>query len=54
MKYRHISARSQQFVVPMLVINHLGFQSACLIPTHQNSKPVVNELIYNGNSYFIS
>jgi len=54
MKYRHISARSQRFVFRMLVINHLGFWPALLIPTHQNSKPVVNELIYNNNSYFIS
>jgi len=37
MKYRHISAHKQQFVVLMLVINHLGFR---FIPMHQNSKPL--------------
>jgi len=34
MKYRHILAHLHRFVILMLVINHL-------IPTHQNSKPLL-------------
>jgi len=41
MKYRHISAYLQQFVVLMLVINHLCLCPAWLIPTSQNSKPLL-------------
>ena len=62
MKYRHTSAHSQRFVVLILLINHLGLQPACLIPTHQNSKPllmspytiVTHILFYKSRTYFVS
>jgi len=60
MKYRHILAHKQRFIVLMLVINHLGLRLAWLRPTayvvysySPELQTVVNELIYNGNSYFI-
>ena len=36
MKYRHISAHLQRFVVLMLVINHERIGPVWLIPPHQN------------------
>jgi len=40
MNYRHITAHLQ-FVVLMLVINHLVIQPVWLIPMHQNFKPLL-------------
>ena len=39
MKYRHISLLTM--VILMLVINQLSLQPAWLIPTYQNSKPLL-------------
>jgi len=52
MKYRHISAHLQRFVILMLVINHLVLRSAVNSYAWE-LRTVVNERIYNGNSYFI-
>jgi len=38
----------------MLVINHLRIRPAWLIPIPSELQTVVNEPIYNCNSYFIS
>jgi len=53
MKYEILSyIGSLTSVVLMLVINHL--QSAWFIPTPTELQTVVNEPIYDSNSYFIS
>jgi len=55
MKYEILSyIGSLTSVVLMLVINHLGLQSAWFIPTPTELQTVVNEPIYDSNSYFIS
>jgi len=54
MNYRHISAHLQRFVVLMLVINHLVIRPPWLIPYASELQTVVNDPIYNGNSYFIT
>ena len=52
MKYRHISAHLQRFVVLMLVINHERIGPVWLIPPHQNDNraDIQRQLIFNFDS----